>query len=139
MDGEPVWLASYSLRMANGTAISTSNYTRQMRRRAERVLLDVLKGVGDGRKERLFGMCLTTCVHRAASAKEIAGFPEACRTKRSRFLAGGPVEVMRESVPGRPSTQPCHNPRKAELEPGIWLPIDCEACPPCLARLEAVS
>lgn len=137
MDGQPVWLASYSLRQANGTAVSTGDFNRQQRRRAERVLLDVLKGVGDGRQERLFRMCLTTCIHRAATAQEVAGFPLACRGKRSRFLAGGPLEILRESKPGRPSTQPCHAPGKVQLEPGIFFPIDCGDCPPCLGRIEA--
>jgi hypothetical protein len=97
----------------------------------------VLTDVGDPAQERLFRMNVTLCLHRAASIDERRQLPSWFIERPWNGLAGGPVEVLWENVPGAISTKPCHRPRKRILDPRdplLWLPVDCGVCPPCQAR-----
>ena len=84
-------------------------------------------------------MNITLCLHRQASAEEVAALPEAWH-KAPSGMAGGPVEILWErGVKATASALPCHDPGRAAPIPGrsdLWVPIDCGVCPPCLARLQ---
>ena len=75
-------------------------------------------------------------MHRALTEKEADGLPEAWKSSRPVHLAGGPIEILRETVEGALSTRPCAAPVMEQAVPGspVLLPIDCGACPPCRAR-----
>lgn len=84
-------------------------------------------------------MNVTTCLHRAASAEDLARVPDWFHTADPTDLAGGPVEVLWENEEGAPSTRPCHHPEQIPLDrhnPLLWVPGDCGRCEPCLARAE---
>lgn len=136
-DGGPVWLASASFRDSRGT-VATGDWTEDMRRRAKRALENVLAGAGHPGHQRLFRMNVTMCLHRAASAAEVAKLKPSF-WQGGGSLAGGPVEILEErGMPGRPRELPCENPGRYVTDfrrPDLWLPVDCERCPPCLDRL----
>lgn len=94
----------------------------------------VLGPVGDTSRERGFRMNLTLCLHRAVSDEELRRLDVTCM--RPTHLAGGPVEVLWETEPGVPSTQPCRAPRMTTLLPGsrVLVPMDCGECDTCRAR-----
>lgn len=106
------------------------------------VLGELVDGVGDVSRQRLFRMNVGMCLHRAATGAEVATAPEWFHTSSACGLAGGPVEVLWENVPGRPSTKPCEQPTRVTVIPGrpdLWVPVDCEQCGPCRARAEVPS
>ena len=116
--------------------ILTSDYSQNDRNKADRMLDQLLRGVGDKRWGRFFRMNLTYCLHRGLSDDEIAGLPELWHMQRARDIDGGPVEVFwsRGVAEGAISAEPCVAPQRQYITPEIWLPIDCGECPPCLAR-----
>jgi hypothetical protein len=137
MDGQPVWLASISRKRENGRTIYVPEWSAAQLREAQKKLRQLLDGAGDVSRERLFRMNITLCLHRAATDAEVAAAPEWFLTAKGCGLAGGPVEVLAETVPGAPSTKPCLNPRMQVIEPGnkhAWIPVDCGRCEPCRAR-----
>jgi len=137
MNGQPVWLASISRRRPNGRVVYVPDWSAAQRREAEKRLRDLLAGVGDVTQERLFRMNVTLCLHRAASADDLAIAPPWFLTAEGCGLAGGPVEVLSETVPGAASTKPCLSPGRERLEPAhphAWIPVDCGRCEPCRAR-----
>lgn len=137
MNGQPVWLASISRRRNNGRFHYVPEWSAAQRREGERRLRALLDGVGDPTQERLFRMNITLCLHRAATADDIARAPAWFLTAPGRGLAGGPVEILSETVPGAASTKPCIAPGKQPLEyphPHAWIPVDCGRCEPCRAR-----
>lgn len=135
MDGWPVWLASASLRDRNGHIVSTERWSSEMFDRVSAGLDVLLDGIGDREREREFRMCITLCRHRALTPQERAALPDWWEAAPAVDIAGGPVEVRwYRGIPERPSTQPCLVPDKQNLSPGLWLPIDCGECEPCLDR-----
>jgi len=112
-------------------------WSPSQRRDAERLLRRLLDGVGDTTRERLFRMNVTLCLHRAATDAEVTAQPPWFLQAPGYGLAGGPVEVLSETVPGSPSTRPCIAPSRHVLEAGnphAWIPVDCGQCEPCHAR-----
>jgi|SRR5215467_4426986 len=136
MDGQPVWLASLSRHRANGHFIFVPDWSVSQRRDAERLLREAIEGVGDTSRERLFRMNLTLCLHRAATDAEVAAQPPWFLQAPGCGLAGGPVEVLSETVPGALSTKPCEQPMRERFgtHKHAWLPVDCGTCGPCRAR-----
>jgi len=136
MDGQPVWLASISRRRPNSQVVYVPDWSPSQRREAERLLALVLRDAGDVSRERLFRMNVTLCLHRAATDDEVATAPSWFMTAPGCGLAGGPVEIIRETVPGGPSTRPCESPSLQRLDrsPHGWIPIGCGLCAPCVAR-----
>jgi hypothetical protein len=137
MDGQPVWLASISRRRPNGRVLYVPEWSPSQRRDAEARLRRLLVGAGDESRERLFRMNVTLCLHRAASDAEVAAAPSWFLSARGCGLAGGPVEILGETVRGAASTKPCERPNRMQLErgnPHAWIPIDCGECRPCRAR-----
>lgn len=144
MSGTPVWLASLSRRSSvTGEPIPTGRWSPRDRADAEATLRRVLGGVGDARRERLFRMNVTLCLHRAVNDEEWVALPSAFHETRAvGFAAGAPIEVLWESEPGSPSTRPCAAPQQHRLgfrDPDLWLPVDCGRCGPCLARAETMT
>jgi hypothetical protein len=141
MDGQPVWLASVSRWISPVMPLAVPRWSRAVLDEAEQRLRDALLGVGNNQRERLFRMNVTLCLHRAATDAEVEQQPGWFHTSKACGLAGGPVEVLWENVPGSASTKPCEHPRKRQLNPGdplLWLPIDCGRCKPCKARAAIV-
>jgi hypothetical protein len=142
MDGQPVWLASVSIiRKVNGI-IGTADWPPPLVDRMQRRLENVLGGVGDSSQQRSFRMNVTLCRHRALTAEEVAGLPAYFHADPPIDLAGGPVEILWENVPGRASTQPCLSPEHRTMDPyrlDLWIPGDCGECAPCEARAEIES
>ena len=137
MNGRPVWLASISRVRPNNRTLYVPEWSPAQRRDAERRLRALLEGAGDPTAERLFRMNLTLCLHRAARPDEIEAAPPWFVTAPGIGLAGGPVEILTETIAGAPSTKPCEAPGRRVLEAGhphAWIPIDCGACAPCVAR-----
>jgi len=149
MQGRPVWLASVSRRSRNGKCVSALKLPRRLVLEAERVLRRVLYGVGDSGRERLFQMCVTTCMHRALSDQEIEMLPDGWTEKPALDVAGGPVRVLasRGIPPGTLSVEPCEDYGREPFPGGLvdadgdplWIPVDCGECPPCRARVVAVE
>lgn len=136
MDGQPVWLASFS-RWNGDLAIAVPRWSNDALIDGEQRLRTLLSGVGDSSRERLFRMNITLCLHRAATDQEVAQMPPWFHTYPACGLAGGPVKVLWENVPGSESTKPCKAPVKIKLDkrdPLLWLPEDCGKCAPCRAR-----
>lgn len=109
-------------------------------REAERKLREMVAGVGNTTRERLFRMNVTLCLHRAATDDEVQSQAPWFLTARGNGLAGGPVQVLSETEPGSPSTRPCHNPKRHIIDGRNdhgWIPVDCGSCVPCLARQAA--
>lgn len=140
MRGSPVWLASISRRSPLGDKpIATQLWPEQIRDEAEALLLRLLGPAGDPSRERLFRMQVTMCLHRALTQEEAGGLPAYFERDPATDLAGGPVEILRETEQGWETTKPCHHPSKVALDPRdmlLWFPADCGDCPPCLARAE---
>ena len=140
MDGVPVYLVSVSRRSPHTNRIRTVPTWSEAEREASITLMrEVLAGAGDRRRERLFRMQVTLCLHRALSDDEIAALPAWFHAAEAIDIAGGPVEVLWENVVGKASTRPCERPRKRLLDPSsgqldLWIPIDCGSCAPCQAR-----
>lgn len=137
MNGQPVWLASIS-RWREGSPVAVPRWSEATRLEAEAALRATLEGVGDSTRERLFRMNVTLCLHRAATAVEVAGQPDWFHTHPAIGLAGGPVEVLWENTLGADSTKPCRHPRKVQFpgakDPLLWIPQDCGQCRSCRAR-----
>lgn len=140
MDGVPVWLSSISRRGIDGRIIPNALWDERQMKEVRDLVFESLDGVGDPQRQRLFRMNITLCLHRALSQGELAQLPEWWFQKPGVHLAGGPIEILYESVPGSLSTKPCANPKKARL-PGLyngeymWIPVDCGVCETCRARL----
>lgn len=143
MDGRPVWLASASWRDSRGQIVATGNWSKSRRLLIEEVLREqVLAGVGDESAERVFRMNVTLCIHRALTEEEEAGLGPAFCDAEAIHIAGGPIEILSETVPNRPSTQPCENPEHKVIDPlrlDLWFPYDCGECEPCRARAKIAS
>lgn len=136
MAGRPVWLASVTLRDALGGIRPTPTWLLSDYARAERVLGEVLRGVGDQTREVVFRMNLTLCRHRGLTEEEEAGLPEAFQCFAATDTAGSAVAVLwRHGVSGL-AIEPCANPGRAYIEDRqhFWVPVPCGACEPCLAR-----
>lgn len=139
MGGQPVWLASVSRRsVITDRFVPVVRWTPDQMSEARHLMEQALRGVGDKSRQRRFRMNVTLCLHRALTDEEVALLPGGCAFTPVN-LAGGPVEVLWETVPGGESTNPCRNPTRQPFpgepfDPDLWLPIDCGKCPPCLAR-----
>jgi hypothetical protein len=138
MNGTPVWLCSISrpnpFRRAR---LPTNRWTLEQRAEAIDLLRAALGPVGNPARERVFRMQVTICLHRAATADEIAGLSCSLDEASAIDIAGGPVEILEETEPGAPSTRPCLNVRRHQFDSGdrdLWVPIDCGICEPCRAR-----
>lgn len=76
-------------------------------------------------------------VHRAATDDEVARQPDHFHHGVGCGLAGGPVEVISETVPGSLSTKPCLNMGREPFDtrsPHGWIPRGCGRCDTCVAR-----
>ena len=99
----------------------------------------ILGPLGDRSRERLFRMNVTLCLHRALRPDELERLPASFFSGAAQGLAGPPVAVLWETVPGAASTKPCANPGH-EIIPGYaddphgWVPRECGVCPSCQAR-----
>lgn len=141
MDGQPVWLASVSV-VRNGRRVGTGELDADGWNIARAIVFEAMDGIGDEAQQRLFRMNVTVCLHRAARSDEVATLPERFHTSPAVGIAGGPVEVLWETVPGKPSTKPCHQPGHALVvrgRPDLWVPVDCGDCAPCRARAAVPS
>lgn len=116
MNGQPVWLASVSRRRENGKVIYVPDWSPSQHREAERLIRRAVAGVGDTTRERLFRMNITLCLHRAATDAEVAAQPAWFLHARGFGLAGPPVEVLSETVPGAASTKPCVAPQRQRIQ-----------------------
>jgi hypothetical protein len=131
-------LASISRRRHQGGTLYVPEWSDSQRREAEKILRRVVLGVGNESRERLFRMNVTLCLHRAATDAEVAAQPPWFLAAQGVGLAGGPVEILRETEAGSDSTRPCASPSRRILDPRkldvAWIPVDCGTCPPCRAR-----
>lgn len=133
MGGRPVWLASASLWKRN-TLVLTGEWSGARRSQVRGIIERVLENAGDPTRERGFRMNVTLCIHRAVSDDELAQLPADWSCIVGTHLAGGPIEnLWFVGVADRLSTRPCQRPHRMPLGP-TWVPTDCGACPPCLAR-----
>ncbi len=142
MDGSPVWLASAAIMRKATGILGTTGWSPRLIGRMERVLDAVLDGVGDESRERSFRMNVTLCRHRALTAEEVEALPDYFEEDPPLDLAGGPVEILWETEPGRASTRPCVAPEHRTMDPyrlDLWIPDDCGECAPCKARAEIES
>lgn len=135
-----MWLASVSRRDRTGAIVPASTWGLGVRNKAEKILLEVLRGVGDRSRERLFRMNITLCLHRGMTEKEEDGLPEWWHDACAVDPAGGGVEIFRSrGTSDRPSVMPCLRPTRT-YPPGctderLWIPIDCGECEPCRDRI----
>lgn len=142
MNGQPVWLASFSRRDASGRIILTGQYSAVALELAIDALRRLLSGVGDVRRERVFRMNVSVCMHRAITDGELRRLPAWFHAAEVTDLAGGPIEILWENVEQRESTRPCaapiHLPSRPgrNVDPETWFPGDCGQCASCLARAE---
>lgn len=135
MDGWPVWLASTSLRDRHGRIVGTEKWSAEQMTVAQAGLDTLLDGIGNRESERSFRMCITLCRHRALTSAEADRLPESWWTEPARDLAGGPVEVLwSRGITETLSTQPCANPIRRPMSPGLYFPEDCGKCESCVAR-----
>lgn len=139
MKGQPVWLASISRKRKNGQIFYVPEWSASQLRHAERLLIEMVSGVGNPQRERLFRMNVTLCLHRAATVEEVERQGACFLTAPGNGLAGGPVEILRETELGQWSTKPCTMPRRAVIGDSehAWIPMDCGGCAPCLGRKAA--
>lgn len=141
MGGWPVWLASISKWKKGPEVVPVEKWRAETLLVAEKRLEEVLWGIGDQSRERCFRMNVTLCRHRALSKNEgahVMGMWKAFGLP-PRHMAGGPIEVLwMKGIKDTPSTRPCANPTRKPLDVkgNVWMPIDCEECESCLARLE---
>lgn len=140
MAGTPVWLASLSRRSAfSPKPLATSIWTNRTLDDSSALLNRLIGPAGNKRRQRLFRMNVTLCLHRACTPEEVASLPAYFHQDPATELAGGPVEILWETEEGSDSTKPCHAPGRLDFgyrDPLLWLPQDCGACPPCQARVE---
>ena len=137
MNGRPVWLVSGSLRDSFGRVIPSARWTADDRALLERTLLTELEGVGDPTRERFFRMPVTACIHRQLTAEEEAGLRAEWHARPPVHRAGGPLEILRETVPGSLSTRPCSRPGRRDVgggDPDVYLIEECGTCETCRAR-----
>lgn len=135
-----MWLASISRFRQNGQIVYVPEWSPSQLREAERRLRQMVEGVGNDKRERLFRMNVTLCLHRAATDAEVTSQPPWFLSAPGNGLAGGPVEVLSETEAGDPSTKPCHDPKRYLIDgfnPHAWIPLDCGHCEPCRARIAA--
>lgn len=143
MDGVPVFLASTSRRdWRTGRLLFTPTWPQPWYQDSIAALRRLLGPLGDRSRERIFRMNLTLCVHRALTDEECARLPASFWEGDAEGIAGAPVAVLWENVPGALSTKPCAAPHKAPIsgyarDPDGWIPVDCGICPSCLARAAA--
>jgi hypothetical protein len=136
MHGVPVFLASVSLEDRDHRTVATGNWTPAQLAQGTRILRQALEGVGDPKRERLFRMNITLCMHRACTASEVAGLPQSWQSGLWA-MAGGAVEILWQNVPDTPSCRPCEFPHHRVVDPrrpDLWIPDDCGCCDPCAAR-----
>lgn len=140
MDGWPVWLVSLSrTSILTGQKILVPRWPKDWITESMKIMREALHGAGDESRERIFRMNLTICLHRAISIAEYDALPSSFHEGEAEGIAGGPVAVLWESIPGSQSTKPCHNPKRMPLPETNdllygWIPIDCGVCDPCIAR-----
>lgn len=142
MDGWPVWLVSLSrTSVLTRQKILVPRWPEDWIRESTKIMRDVLRDAGDESRERIFRMNLTICLHRAISQAEYDSLPPSFHEGEAEGIAGGPVAVLWESVPGSASTKPCVNPKRMPLPKTNdllygWIPLDCgePTCDPCMAR-----
>ena len=131
-----MWLASYSRQNDRGF-IATGKWKEENIERGYEMLSKALAGVGTNARERLFRMNITLCLHRAAREEEIAELPDTWKDAPTG-MAGGPVALIwSHGIHVTDSCKPCEDPEKIILypnRPDLWVPGDCQRCPPCLAR-----
>jgi len=136
MAGRPVWLASMSLRNKKGI-VATGKWSRHRIKEGEALLRSLLRDVGDSARMRLFRMNVTLCLHKALSDEDIATLPADFIAAKPIDLAGGPIEILWETMKGSESTRPCHAPKHGIFDrrrEDLWIPLPCGSCPPCQAR-----
>ena len=137
-----MWLASASV-WRGSWIVGTGQWRPRVRDQVAAILRDeVMDGIGDLDAQRLFRMNVTLCLHRSLTTQEEERLPADWHEVPPLDIAGGPVEVLWENVPARPSAQPCGQPRHVQAPPGrpdLWIPEDCGRCEPCLARAEITS
>jgi hypothetical protein len=141
--GEPVWLASAAVKdRKTGRTIAVPRWTMEQNQHARAFLEEVLEGVGDPNRYRLFRMNITLCYHRALSPDERAKLPGNW-DELPGGCAGGPVAVLQsKGVTNRAAAMPCQKPGRDLLDPtrpDLWRPADCGECPPCLARQKVIE
>jgi len=140
MDGTPVWLCSLSRRtVLTNKIVPTTRWSHAMMTEADALIDAVLGELGDKARQRSFRMQVTLCGHRACSPGEVRHLPPDFWHGPATGLAGGPVDILWETVPGSLSTKPCEHPRRQRIDassadPDLWIPIECGVCPSCLAR-----
>jgi hypothetical protein len=135
-----VWLASVS-HSERGVLVPAGEWVHSaIGSLGERLLDKALLGRGDSTMQRGFRMNITLCRHRVVTDKEIAMLPPEWHDSPPVDIAGGPVEILWATgmMPTSPAVYPCENPGRrliAQLaDPRLWIPEDCGACPPCVAR-----
>ena len=132
-----MWLASIALWSRSREMIETSQWSPEQMKDCWEKLKRVLHGLGDLDRQRLFRMKGTLCLHRAATdaeLEELRHFAPDFFEGKPDSLAGGPVEILWETVPGEASTKPCQNITFQKHESGACLPVDCGKCESCRAR-----
>ena len=133
-----MWLASVSLHDKRGEIISTNTWSSRQFRQADRIARQALHEAGDENRERTFRMCMTFCIHRGIRDDELAIIPRWWHEADAIDIAGGPLEMLSsKGVPDVLSAKPCYSPGKrpiAPRRPDLYFPVDCGACPPCVAR-----
>ena len=133
-----MWLASISRHNEDGTSHAARDYSQAERREAYQLLKKALQGVGDVRWGRSFRMCLTQCLHRGLSDKEISRLPAGWKDTPALHIAGAPVEVFwsRGVSKTNLSALPCREPGKEfiDADRDIYIPVDCGFCSSCEAR-----
>lgn len=141
MDGEPVWLASVSLKR-RGEIVGTETWNRKRYQTAEKIARRALRGVGDSGRQRAFRMNITFCVHRALKATERAALT-ASFFQAVGGVAGPPVEVLwSRGIEHRLAAMPCRDPAKMVVvpdRPDLWVPVGCESCDVCEARAASIA
>jgi len=122
-----------------GKIIQTGSWTPAQMAEGHELLATLLEGVGDPLRERSFRMCVTLCRHRALSVREYDNLPPSWFEEPAIDLAGAPVELLwTKGIPDRLSSHPCRNPtwqRIGDWTENLRVPLDCEKCGTCLARL----
>ena len=141
MSGEPVWLASVSLRR-KGRIKATGDWTRRQFLDAEACVNHALVGAGNNNRERAFRMNITFCVHRALSEDEQARLPSSWQDAVGG-LAGPPVEILwSRGIEHTLASMPCRSPLWLVVDanrPDLRVPEGCGACDVCRAREAAVE
>jgi hypothetical protein len=143
-DGDTIWVAAISVYHA-GVVRQALEWKPDLVQRHLKKLVAALRGVGDESRERCFRGAVTLHLHRALTAEEYAGLPEAWRALVPIGVAESPVEIiytkgLRESL----AAEPCRELLQRPLEPvqvrqhapPLWIPKECAQCDTCKAREE---